>query len=210
MKKVEKVSIGRYAFSIEIDAYEAISKYLEDLRKFYDGNPNLPEILESIEERIAELFIEKKGDGVITEETVTQVIDIIGRPEMLDNEEGESVQDKDGDKKQSVRKLHRNIEDKLLGGVCSGLAAYFQMDSTLMRFIWIAFLILGCIFETIFLGPILAYLICWAIIPPANTVEKRYAMKGESISIDNITTSSNTKSHQSDFWRILGRVISIF
>lgn len=77
------------------------------------------------------------------------------------------------------RKLFRNPDDKILGGVCSGLAAYFDWDVTLVR---IAMIILGIFVH----GTILAYIIAWIVIPPARTASEKLSMQGKKVNVENI------------------------
>ena len=88
MKQIEKVSIGGYAFTLDQDAYAAADQYLGELGRYYAGSEGGPEILEGIEERMAELLRERCGGGIVSRNMVEAVIAIIGRPEEL--EEGDS------------------------------------------------------------------------------------------------------------------------
>ncbi|MDD4292996.1 MAG: PspC family transcriptional regulator, partial [Bacteroidales bacterium] len=82
MKKVVKVSIGNIAFTIEEDGYLVLKGYLEELNDHYRAKQNGNEIIEGIEERMSELFIEKAGkDAMVTLPVVKEVIGILGRPD---------------------------------------------------------------------------------------------------------------------------------
>jgi phage shock protein PspC (stress-responsive transcriptional regulator) len=57
-----------------------------------------------------------------------------------------------------TRKLYRSRTDRKLGGVCGGLAQYFNTDATLIRVLFVAFALLG--------GPgLVIYLVLWIIVP---------------------------------------------
>ena len=88
MKQIEQVSIGGYAFTLDQDALTLAENYLGELGRYYAGSEGGPEILEGIEERMAELLRERCGGGIVGKSTVEAVIAIIGRPEEL--EEGDS------------------------------------------------------------------------------------------------------------------------
>lgn len=60
--------------------------------------------------------------------------------------------------KQSKKRLHRSTTDKMLAGVCGGIAEYLDIDSSLVRLLWLAFTLAGG-------SGIIAYLICWIIFP---------------------------------------------
>ena len=123
MKHVIKVSIGNIAFTLEEDAHKMLSDYLNDLNAHYKNNINGKEIVDGIEERISELFLEKAGkDTIIEVYMVREVIDILGRPEVIDEESGESAKNQG----QYNRKLYRDTSNVVVGGVCSGLGAYFR------------------------------------------------------------------------------------
>ena len=114
MKKVVKVSIGNMAFTIEEDGYELLKAYLGELNAHYRSKQNGDEIIEGIEERMAELFIEKSAkDSVISMPVVKEVINIVGRPEIIDEETGtanyETAQDRGA--KMTQKKLFRNPDN---------------------------------------------------------------------------------------------------
>ena len=85
MKEIEKVSIGGYAFTLDKDAAVLVEKYLKDLGAHYLGQPGGREIMEGIEERMAELLLERCGaNGVVTAAHIQGVIGILGRPERIE------------------------------------------------------------------------------------------------------------------------------
>jgi phage shock protein PspC (stress-responsive transcriptional regulator) len=192
MKKVVKVSIGNLAFTIEEDGYELLKSYLGELRAHYRVNPNGNEIIEGIEERIAELFLEKSGkEGVVSTQVVKEVVNILGRPEAIDGEEGYSQYTDSGENVHgsAPKRFYRDSSNKILGGVCSGLGAYTKIDTTLVRIIFVimffGFSAVGFHFG---MGSfmILAYIVLWIFIPEARTVEQRCAMHGEKPDLSHI------------------------
>ena len=176
MKKIEKVSIGKYAFTVEEDAFKVISDYLSDLQAIHPV-----EVIDCILERMAELFIDKcPGNAIVTYQIAIEVVGILGKPERYDGENPPNVE-------QPKKKLYRDVRDKIFGGVCSGLAAFFNLDIALMRVIWILAFFLLCIPNHAVSGTlVIAYLVLWICIPKADTVQKRYEMRGEKISVENI------------------------
>lgn len=177
MKKVININFQGRVVPIEETAYELLKQYIESLRRYFANEEGRDEIINDIESRIAELFSErlKKGSTCITDDDVNAVIASMGRPEELEAESetlgngGNSSKTGSQQQQQSQQSytyshtgsgrgpLYRNADDKIVGGVCSGLANYFNMDPVLMRIIFVLLL---------FLGPgFLLYLILWIVVP---------------------------------------------
>ena len=89
MTEVQKVSIGGYAFTLEVGAYAIVKEYLDELNAYYSEREGGSEVMEGIEERMAELLYEKCGDdGVASVEEVQQIIEILGKPSAIESEDG--------------------------------------------------------------------------------------------------------------------------
>lgn len=222
MKQVEKVSIGRYAFVLEQDAYEMASDYLDQLTQYYSSKEGGNEIVEGIEERMAELLLEKCGkEGVASRLMIEEVIEVLGRPETIENES--SVEEPKQYQYNSRKKLYRNANHKILGGVCSGMAVYFNRDVLLIRVLWI--IALACFSSIGFITvpwfgawfvPLI-YLIIWIVVPQAKTVSQKCEMKGEKGTFDEIERNIEKGAEivgreaehiaQSDCWKQIGRVV---
>ena len=139
MKETEQVGIGGYAFILEKDASELMRQYISQLEAHYLAQEGGKEIMEGIEERAAELLLEKAKGGVVNRDHVQAVIDILGRPERIEADDpGPSASA--ADKKQ--KKLYRDMDNSRLGGVCSGLAAYFNIEVSWLRIGFHAYLLL--------------------------------------------------------------------
>ncbi len=201
MKTTENISLAGYAFTIETDAYEELGAYLSDIRTCFSGDASADEIVADIEERVAELLRERCINGMVVD--LTMVRDIkkrIGNPKELAQEDAESsfeTSDKAQDQPKSERKaesnnkkIYRNTDERVLGGVCSGLGIYFGMDKVFFRII---FLIL--VFISIFgfengpyiLFPLFAYSGLWLAMPAARTAEQKREMKGKPMNLNNYT-----------------------
>lgn len=189
MTEVQKVSIGGYAFTLEVAAYDIVKQYLDELNEHYTPLEGGAEVMEGIEERMAELLYEKCGDdGVASVDVVNGIIAILGKPSAIESEddpEPKRAEAPEMKKTDSKKRLYRDPTNKMLGGVCSGLAAYFKIDVVIIRIIFIALLILGMVlgdhhhwdfFNNI--GPIavLAYIGLWIAMPEARTVQQRWEM----------------------------------
>lgn len=192
MKKVVKVSIGNLAFTVEEDGFLLIKGYLKEIQDHYESNENGREIVEGIEERMAELFLEKcPANSVVTSSVIKDVIAILGRPEAIDEEQGDIRSTPSGSSYARVpKKLFRNTDNKILGGVCSGLGAYSSLDVSLVRIIFVVLLIGFSFFGMFRIGGfsfmLVAYIIMWIVIPEARTVEQRCAMFGEPMDFSHI------------------------
>jgi phage shock protein PspC (stress-responsive transcriptional regulator) len=194
MKKVVKVSIGNLAFTVEEEGFLLIKGYLDVLHDYYDNKENGDEIIEGIEERIAELFVEKCGSNtVVSAEIIKEVISILGRPETIFDEQSDTRSTGTGRQTRYVpKKLYRNADNKILGGVCSGIGAYSGLDVTLIRILFVVLFFGFSAFPFFHFGGsvmVIAYLVMWIIIPEAKTVEQRCSMYGEPMDLSNIQSS---------------------
>ena len=194
MKEVEKVSLGGYAFTMEQDASQLAAGYLGELEDFYSGREGGSEVIEGIEERMAELLHEKCGrDGVVSRADIERIIGILGRPEIIEEEDATAGSATAGAgasaEPRRKRKLYRDMNDKVVAGVCSGLGAYFNVDKALFRILFVLFTVLGMsVFTWNFHGhlnlsihlffPIL-YAILWICMPAAKTARQRWEQRGE-------------------------------
>lgn len=213
MKKVVKVSIGSIAFTLEEEAHSELDIYLNILGAHYKDKEGGDEILEGIEERLAELLMERGySQKVVTVDAVKEVMSILGNPEEI---ESESEGDTGGPKDKPKRRLFRDLKNKQLGGVCSGLASYFSLDPTAMRII---VFVLGLVAALSTEGAGLAmmivlYFALWIIIPGAKTVEQKCQMRGQRASLDSIerkVTDGVNEIAKSDFGVALYKFIRIF
>jgi phage shock protein PspC (stress-responsive transcriptional regulator) len=172
MKKIININFHSRVIPIEETAYDILRKYVESLKKHFAGEEGADEIVNDIENRFAELFSDrlKKGATCITDADVEEIINSMGRPEDFDQDD----EPKSNGKKTSAsyaeqttteepRRLYRSDNDKMLGGVCGGIAAYLRIDSSIVRILF-ALLTLG------FGTGILVYLVLWMVLPTATTV----------------------------------------
>jgi len=185
MNKTITINISGIIFYIEEYAYEVLNEYLNSLKRHFSNTEGGDEIINDIESRIAEIFQTKVGDKkqVILIEEVNEVIDILGKPENFYNAEEEKNNNSDSRNKNNeyfkTKRLYRDAENKVLGGVCSGLGHYFGLDPVWFR--------LAFILALIFFGSsFIVYLILWVIIPKALTTAEKLEMKGERVNISDI------------------------
>jgi len=182
MQRIIQITIGGRVIPIEELAYARLNDYITQLERQFAGEAGRDEIILDIENRIAELFAIRLENGAqsIDVSDVQKVIATLGDPS--DFSEGASSTNDYKSAHQggyqytppyesSTRRLYRNPNDKMLGGVCSGIANYFDIDTVLVR------LVFAIMFLTAGVG-LLAYILAWIIIPVARTPQEMYYMKG--------------------------------
>lgn len=209
MKKVEKVSIGRYAFTLEENACHDLEGYIEALKKHYSGNADCTEIVDAFEDRMAELLLEQHSEGsVITIADIDAIKAQIGAPDSFGDTEPSSAENgiKDEEKKDewwknsSKKKMFRPRSGRILGGVAAALANRLNIDVTLMRVLWCIFACSGIFisdkwFDGAFGIVCLAYIILWICIPSGTY--------GQEV------MSSGNDSERHEFWRVMGSIFRI-
>ena len=188
MNKVFNINLGGYPFTIDDIAYEHLSSYLKTIHKHFKNSEGYEEITADIESRIAELFQENLGNhSIVTHKMVKETIAIMGTPEEfgadpIDETEytRQSSRQKRTHNYKTGKRLFRDSDDVVIGGVCSGIAAYFGIaDPLWVRIFFVLFTISGGI-------GVPAYLILWAILPEAKNSSDRLAMRGDNINVSNI------------------------
>lgn len=187
MNKTVTINISGIIFHIEEDAYDSLSKYLSTIKGYFSNTDGGNEIMGDIEARIAELLQARINPGkqVILMSDVEQVMNIMGKPEDFGGEQAaagsQKEQSEQAEHRQEKvkRRLFRDPDERVIGGVCSGLAAYFDIDTVWVRL---------AMFLLIFFGGISlwVYIIMWIIIPRATTTAEKFAMRGEAANINNI------------------------
>ncbi len=179
MKKTLTINLSGTVFHIDEDAYRLLDNYLSNLRIHFRREEDGEEIVRDMEQRIAELFNARLHEGkqVITIEDVEEIIAQMGQPEDLDSD-GACTSAEEG-KGSTPRRLFRDPDNKVFGGVASGIAAYMRWDV-----VWVRLALLLAI--VLFQGTILAYIIAWIIIPEAKSASEKLAMQGKKINLENI------------------------
>lgn len=185
MKKIININFHSRVIPIEESAYEILQQYIESLRRYFANEEGRDEIISDIENRFAELFSEtlKKGAPCITDADVNTIIASMGRPEEFEGEEAEPASafaggagsgaaggsgasatgggagnQQNWQQPNEPRRLYRAENDKILGGVCAGLANYLRLDPAIVRIIFVLL--------TISWGAgFLVYIVLWVILP---------------------------------------------
>ncbi len=200
MKKNISINISGIIFHIEEDGYDQLKNYLESINKYFDSFEDSKEIIEDIENRIAEIFLSKLTDGnqVVAKADVESLIATMGSisdfeaaeevedfgqkvvedesTSFFENEE-DSKQEQSDTKSQAQKKLQRDTKRKLLGGVAAGIAHYFGIDP-----LWVRLIIVVLFFNLFIWFPVsgailVAYIILWIVLPPSEVLEEDKNLK---------------------------------
>lgn len=194
MEDVVKVSISGIAFTFERDAYDVMKDYISRLESGYAKNPDGREIVADIEARIAELILnEQESEKIIDHKLARSVVDQLGLPDDISPETELPIE-------KMPKRLYRNRDGAVLGGVCSGLGTYFRVDAVWIRLIFflpMLFSVLGSLsfmlmfsvghfFGSVFGMFVLLYIIMWISVPMARTPRQKLEMRGERITASSI------------------------
>lgn len=186
MNKTVTANIGGFVFNIDEQAFETLQKYLSAIRHKMNNEEGVEEVMQDIELRIAELFREKLNEfkrEVINSSDVENIISIMGEPDAYGDGESTSKENKNeketDDDYTTSRQIYRDPDNEVIGGVCSGLAAYMNWDPIVIRLI---FVLLFFGFGT----GLFIYILLWIIIPEAKTASDRLRMRGEKVNVENI------------------------
>lgn len=191
MNKTIIININSIVFHIEEDAYETLRTYMIDIKKHFGNTVESKEILEDIENRIAEMFSERIQLGrkeVINQSDVREVILQMGQVSDFDEHQDDNASYEQPKATQDTftdsfgKKLMRDPDDKVLGGVCSGLGYYFRIEPRWVRVLFVLFLLIGG-------SGFLLYFILWIVMPEAETRADKMAMRGEEPNLQNFKKS---------------------
>ena len=229
MDKTKNISLGGFSFLIEENAYTALSQYLAEVRQHLQHNSDRDEIIFDVEQRMAELLKDRTANReVIMHQDVLYLIEVLGKPEQY-------VEDEEADKATNAapeatakafstnKLLYRDIDNRKIGGVLSGLAHYFNISPTMLR---IAFTVLFTLFfmigdwgwfsmigdwgwfspmtgyrwlfplNSISWAMLALYILFWIIVPAALTTAQKLEMQGAAVTLDSLASykSSSTTS----------------
>ncbi len=169
------------AFVVDEDAYYMLKRYLEDVGSRFEPEEQ-EETMNDVEMRIADIFSENLASPrqIVGVELVRRAISIIGKAEefgerkenyssggqgssrRFDFSRGKYGHSHEG-QQADIRKLRRSVTDRVIGGICGGLAKYFGIDVALIRIV---------MFILIFFGglSLWIYIILWVVIPPETEI----------------------------------------
>lgn len=168
MEKTTHIILAGIRLEMTSEAFDALDAYLKSLGVHFDLDPDKAEIIRDIEARIAEKFTQS-GEAAITLPTVQAMVRQMGLPEDLNEDEAHASVS-------SVRKLYRDMDNAILGGVGSGIAAYFGIDPIIVRLTFIGSVFLGG-------AGIMLYILLWLLLPPARTASHKLEMRGSAVTL---------------------------
>jgi phage shock protein PspC (stress-responsive transcriptional regulator) len=183
MNKTVNINLGGMFFHIDEDAYLKLTRYFDAIKRSLNSSSGQDEIIKDIEMRVSELLTEKQKSEkhVVGLKDVDEVIAVMGQPEdyIIEDEEKSNQSFNDyGHRKH--KKLYRDKEKGMIGGVATGLGHYFGIDAVWIKIIFLVFVFAG------FGTGILAYFVLWIVTPEAVTTSEKLEMTGEPVTISNI------------------------
>ena len=181
MKKTISINLNGILFNIDDDAYNLLEEYLHKIELHFSGQSEAKEILSDIESRIAELLTERSGGAkkVISTSDIEEVIKIMGNPDDFGEQEQKENKSHYTSYRQKQKRIYRDPENRILGGICGGMGLYVNVDPIIFRIIFVvAFLGFGV--------GLLIYILLWIIIPEAKTTAQKLEMRGDPVNVSNI------------------------
>jgi phage shock protein PspC (stress-responsive transcriptional regulator) len=184
MNKTVNINLGGMVFHIDEDAYQKLTRYFDAIKRSLSKSSGQEEIIKDIEMRVSELLLEKQKSEkhVVTIREVDEVITVMGQPEdyIIEEEGPTGTNFSDYSAPRATKKLYRDKENGMVGGVCTGLGHYFGIDAVWLKIIFLIFVFAG------FGTGVLAYIILWVVTPEAITTSEKLEMTGEPVTISNI------------------------
>ncbi len=179
MKKTLTINLACMVYNIDEDAYIKLKTYLKNIESYFSDEKEINDIMNDIETRISELLTEKitSHKQVVTLQDIEEIIITMGEPHEFGDPDKE-------EKRKSFsshppKRIYRDPDNRVLGGVCGGLGAYMGIDGLIIR---IVFVIIFFLFGV----GLLIYLILWIIIPEARTTAQKLEMRGDPVNVSNI------------------------
>ena len=187
MNKTVNINLAGTFFHIDENAFGKLQRYLEAIKRSLSDPQGSDEIIKDIEARIAELFSEKieSSSQVVSIKELDEVIAVMGQPEdyMVDEEIFEDAPPSSKRRAKSAsshRQLFRDVDNKFIAGVSSGLGHYLGIDAIWLRLIWILLTVFSSGIFIVF------YILFWILVPAAESTSDKLKMSGEAVNISNI------------------------
>ena len=196
MNKTVNINLAGLVFNIEETAYQVLKDYLSAIKSHFANEEGCEEIVADIEARLAELLKAKThaGKQVLVEADINEAINTMGKPEDFadgteDENKSSAQEQKNNQYRNKTRRVFRDGDNKVLGGVCSGIANYFDTDP-----LWIRLILVVLFFG--FGSGFLLYIVLWIIIPEAKTTAEKLEMRGDPIDINTISQTIKEEAEQ--------------
>lgn len=202
MKEITRIHLAKTPYDIELDAKEVLQKYLSEIKQMMGSEDTMYEI----EARMVELLGERgvQSNGIITMSDVEDLRSKMGLPKEFSD--SESTEDSQADLTPSnspVKRLMRDTDNAIFGGVCAGIAAYWGINP-----LWVRLLFIISPFIT-FGTALLVYIIIWISLPEAKTAAEKLQMRGEPVTLDSLKKAANNSESKYRAKETLAKILRI-
>ncbi len=202
MKEITRIHLAKTPYDIELDAKEVLQKYLSEIKQMMGSEDTMYEI----EARMVELLGERgvQSNGIITMSDVEDLRSKMGLPKEFSD--SESTEDSQADLTPSnspAKRLMRDTDNAIFGGVCAGIAAYWGINP-----LWVRLLFIISPFIT-FGTALLVYIIIWISLPEAKTAAEKLQMRGEPVTLDSLKKAANNSESKYRAKETLAKILRI-
>lgn len=202
MKEITRIHLAKTPYDIELDAKEVLQKYLSEIKQMMGSEDTMYEI----EARMVELLGERgvQNNGIITMSDVEDLRSKMGLPkEFSDSESTEDSQANLTPSNSPAKRLMRDTDNAIFGGVCAGIAAYWGINP-----LWVRLLFIISPFIT-FGTALLVYIIIWISLPEAKTAAEKLQMRGEPVTLDSLKKAANNSESKYRAKETLAKILRI-
>ena len=202
MKEITRIHLAKTPYDIELDAKEVLQKYLSEIKQMMGAEDTMYEI----EARMVELLGERgvQSNGIITMSDVEDLRSKMGLPkEFSDSESTEDSQANLIPSNSPAKRLMRDTDNAIFGGVCAGIAAYWSINP-----LWVRLLFIISPFIT-FGTALLVYIIIWISLPEAKTAAEKLQMRGEPVTLDSLKKAANNSESKYRAKETLAKILRI-
>ena len=203
MKEITRIHLAKTPFSVEVDAKKSVEQYLDSIQKNMHAEP---EAMREIEARMVELLAERgvSKDGVISHDDILVVQQQMGEPQdFADGEMPETVDTAETNASKPTKRLMRDPDNAILGGVCAGIAAYWGINP-----LWVRLLFIFSPFIT-FGTSLLIYIVLWISMPEAQTAAEKLQMRGEEVTLDSLKNFSFTDNKKTQVKNTFIKIVQV-
>lgn len=202
MKEITRIHLAKTPYDIELDAKEVLQKYLSEIKQMMGSEDTMYEI----EARMVELLGERgvQSNGIITMSDVEDLRSKMGLPkEFSDSESTEDSQADLAPSNSPAKRLMRDTDNAIFGGVCAGIAAYWGINP-----LWVRLLFIISPFIT-FGTALLVYIIIWISLPEAKTAAEKLQMRGEPVTLNSLKKAANNSESKYRTKETLAKILRI-
>jgi|LSQX01.2.fsa_nt_gb phage shock protein PspC (stress-responsive transcriptional regulator) len=205
MKEITRIHLAKTPYSIELDAKIKLEKYLKDIERRMESDAD---VMREIEARMVELLADRgvASEGVINGEDVAALQEQMGEPKEFseDDETGEVADAETSfDSDTSTKRLMRDTDRAVFGGVCAGIAAYFNINP-----LWIRLLAIISPFMS-FGSSVLVYIVLWLAMPPARTAAEKLQMRGQPVTLEALKQVSESEPFTAQTEHVVLKVVRV-